>query len=169
MAVLSDSTLKGLALNGLVSPFNPAHVSPCSIDLTLGTEIQVESLDDKMGPWLSMDITDPYFLKPKEFVLACTAETVSIPDNCSGQILLRSSAARAGYQHSLAGWLDPGFEGQVTLEICNQLLLHQLPLQAGQRLLQLIIFSLDMEAAFPYDLVGNYQNQTGATVSNLNF
>lgn len=169
MAVLSDNALANLALNGLVEPFIPAHLSPCSIDLTLGDQIQVESLDDHGNGWVPLSISDPYFLRPKEFILASTAERVSIPENCSGQILLRSSAARAGYQHSLAGWLDPGFEGEVTLELCNQLLLHTLPLQAGQRLLQLIIFSLDAPPARSYSEVGNYQNQTGPTVSNLNF
>ena len=169
MAVLSDSTLKDLAFNGLVSPFNPRALSPCSIDLTLGSEIQIECLDDKMGPWLSMDITDPYRLKPKQFILAHTAETITIPDGYSGQILLRSSAARAGFNHALAGWIDPGFHGQITLELTNQLQLHDLEIHAGQRLLQLIIFSLDTPPARPYDLVGNYQHQTGATISNLNF
>lgn len=169
MAVLSDNALANLATNGLVEPFNSAHLSPCSIDLTLGNRIKVESLDDHNSGWVEMDITEPYFLRPKEFVLASTAETVSIPESCSGQILLRSSAARAGYQHSLAGWLDPGFTGEVTLEICNQLLLHTLPLQAGQRLLQLIIFSLDAPPARSYSVTGNYQNQTGPTLSNLNF
>ena len=169
MAVLSDSTLKDLAFNGLVSPFNPANVSPCSIDLTLGNEIQIECLDDKMGPWLSIDITDPYRLRPKQFILAHTAETIFIPDGYSGQILLRSSAARAGFNHALSGWIDSGFHGQITLELTNQLQLHDLEIQAGQRLLQLIIFSLDAPPARPYGMVGNYQNQTGATVSNLNF
>ena len=169
MAVLSDNTLHDLARDGLISPYNPAYVSPCSIDLTLGSEIQIECLDDKMGPWLSMDITDPYRLKPKQFILAHTAETITIPDGYSGQILLRSSAARAGFNHALAGWIDPGFHGQITLELTNQLQLHDLEIHAGQRLLQLIIFSLDTPTTRPYGMVGNYQNQTGATISNLNF
>ena len=169
MTVLSDNALRDLALDGLVSPYNPAHISPCSIDLTLGNQIQVESLDDNGNGWVPMDITEPYFLKPKQFILAHTAETITIPDGYSGQILLRSSAARAGFNHALAGWIDPGFHGQITLELTNQLQLHDLEIHAGQRLLQLIIFSLDAPPADSYSQVGNYQHQTGATISNLNF
>lgn len=169
MAVLSDNALANLALDGLVEPFDATALSPCSIDLHIGSQIQVESLDDNGNGWVPMDITDPYFLKPKQFILAHTAETIFIPDGYSGQILLRSSAARAGFNHALAGWIDPGFCGQITLELTNQLQLHDLEIQAGQRLLQLIVFSLDTPPARPYGMVGNYQNQTGATISNLNF
>jgi len=169
MSVLSDNTLHDLARDGLVSPYNPAHVSPCSIDLTLGKEIQIECLDDKMGPWLSIDITDPYRLRPGQFVLAHSMQTVFIPDDCAGQVALRSSAARMGLDHALSGWIDSGFCGEITFELKNQLQLHDIELKAGMRLLQLIIFKLDAPPARPYGMVGNYQNQTGATISNLNF
>lgn len=169
MAVLSDNALANLAANGLVTPFIPEALSPCSIDLHIGSKVQVESLDDHGNGWVELDITEPYFLKPKQFVLASTLETVKIPDGYSGQILLRSSAARAGYNHALAGWIDPGFHGQITLELTNQLQLHDLELTSGMRLLQLIIFNLDAVPAHSYSEVGNYQNQTGPTISNLNF
>ncbi len=169
MTVLSDQALTDLASNGMVKPFDSESVSPCSIDLRLGSQIQVESLDDNGNGWVPMDITAGYLLKPKQFVLAHTRETVTIPDGYSGQILLRSSAARAGFNHALSGWCDPGFSGQITLELTNQLQLHDLRICAGQRLLQLIIFGLDTPPALSYELTGNYQNQTGATISNLNF
>lgn len=169
MTVLSDNALANLAVNGLVEPFDVTAISPCSIDLHIGSKIQVESLDDNGNGWVELDITDPYFLKPKQFVLAHTAETITIPDGYSGQILLRSSAARAGYNHALAGWIDPGFSGQITLELTNQLQLHDLELTAGMRLLQLIIFNLNDPPFRSYSEVGNYQHQTGPTLSNLNF
>ena len=50
-----------------------------------------------------------YVLMPGQFILAHTAETVRIPDNCAAMLLLRSSAARAGFEHSFSGWCDPGF------------------------------------------------------------
>ncbi len=169
MTVLSDNALLNLAIDGLVDPFDSDLLSPCSIDLRLGSQIQVESLDDNGNGWVPMDITTPYLLRPKQFVLAHTAETINIPDGYSGQILLRSSAARAGFNHALAGWIDPGFSGQITLELTNQLQLHDLSICAGQRLLQLIVFKLDTIPNRSYALTGNYQHQTKATISNLNF
>ena len=120
MVVLNDSALHHEADQGMVKPYNPLHVSPCSIDLTLGDKILIESLDQNGNGWVEIDITNPYQLKPKQFILATTAETVRIPDDLSGQIILRSSAARAGWNHALAGWIDPGFNGQITLELTNQ-------------------------------------------------
>lgn len=168
MTVLNDSTLRRYASSGMVQPFNPQHISPCSVDLTLGNEILVESLDMNTNGWVPMDITEPYDLKPKQFILATTAETIKLPDDVSAQIILRSSAARAGWNHALSGWIDPGWSGQITLELTNQRQLSFLSVQAGQRLVQLVCFKLNQPAAMPYGLTGNYQNQVGVTPSNNN-
>ena len=117
---------------------------------------------------MPIDITEPYQIKPKQFFLATTAETVSIPDDLSAQIILRSTAARAGFNHALAGWIDPGFRGQITLELTNQLQLHDLTVQAGMRLVQLVVFQLNYPVTNSYRVLGNYQGQQGVTPSNLN-
>ena len=95
------------------------------------------------GDWFEVDLTERgYALDPGEFILAHTAETITIPDDCSAMVLLRSSAARAGYEHSLAGWCDPGFSGQITLELRNNLRFRHLPVSAGLRLCQLVVHKL---------------------------
>ena len=166
--VLNDSALHHHADKGMVKPYNPLHVSCCSIDLTLGDEILVESLDMNSNGWVPVSIKEPYQLKPKQFILATTAETVRIPDDLLGQIILRSSAARAGWNHALAGWIDPGFNGQITLELTNQKQLNFLEIQAGMRLVQLVCFKLNVPASSPYYKVGNYCDQVGPTPSNNN-
>ena len=167
--VLSDTSINALCEDhGVITPFNPDLLSVCSYDLTLGNTIKVESLDPHNDGWVEVDITDGYLIQPKQFILAHTAETIRLPRDVSGQIVLRSSAARLGWNHCLAGWCDPSFHGQVTLELKNQLQLHPLTIQAGQRLVQMIFFKLDRTPAAGYDQVGNYQHQTGVTVSNNN-
>ena len=170
--ILSDKTLQQLAFNGLVEPFIQDNVQGSSIDLTLGTEIKVESQGGQQGTWTNVDISGPsggYDLAPGEFILAHTEETISIPEGCAAMVLLRSSAARAGYEHSLAGWCDPGFTGQLTLELRNNLRYHHLPVAPGMRLCQLIVHKLDKQAVAHYGIRGNYQGQTGVTASNDNF
>jgi len=54
---------------------------------------------------------DPYYLAPSEFVLAETIETFNLPDDISAQFVLKSSRAREGLNHLLAGWCDPGWHG----------------------------------------------------------
>ena len=65
MVVLNDSALHHEADKGMVSPYNPLHVSPCSIDLTLGDKILIESLDQNSNGWCEIDITKPYQFKPR--------------------------------------------------------------------------------------------------------
>lgn len=166
--ILNDASLHSYASNGMVTPFTPQHVSPCSIDLTLGDKILIESLDQDSNGWVSVDITKPYHLRPGQFILATTAENITLPSYLSAQIILRSSAARAGWDHCLAGWIDPGWNGQITLELRNNRQLHNLTIQAGMRLVQLVCFELSSSAINPYSVNGNYQNQQGVTPSNLN-
>ena len=167
--ILSDKTLTDLAIGGLVRPMFPANVQGSSIDLTLGDTIKVEAPVGSGGKWFEASIKDAYDLAPGEFILAHTEETITIPEGCAAMVLLRSSAARAGYEHSLAGWCDPGFTGQLTLELRNNCRFHQLPVQAGMRLCQLIVHKLDAQAVAHYGIRGNYQGQTGVTASNDNF
>jgi deoxycytidine triphosphate deaminase len=84
-------------------------------------------------------------------------------------VLLRSSAARAGYEHSFAGWIDPGFRGTIVAELRNNLSNHMLPIEPGMRLLQVVLMQMTAAATQPYSVKGNYQDQTGATGSNYNF
>jgi len=167
--ILSDKSLTSLAFNGLVEPFIHDNVQGSSIDLTLGDTIKVEAPVGSGGKWFETSIKDAYDLAPGEFILAHTEETITIPEGCAAMVLLRSSAARAGYEHSLAGWCDPGFTGQLTLELRNNCRFHHLPVQAGMRLCQLIVHKLDAQAIAHYGIRGNYQGQTGVTASNDNF
>ncbi len=164
--ICNDYTLDTLARQGLVSPFNEQHLQPCSIDLTLGKHLKVENQDPAKPLWTDVELDETYFsMGPGEFVLAHTAETVKIPEDCCGDLVLRSSAARAGFDHCLSGLCDPGFEGQLTLELRNSLQYHYLKLEAGMRICQLVIHKLDHPSESPYGLRGSYQNQMGATES----
>ena len=168
--ILSDNSLYSLASEGMVTPFEQSNVQGSSIDLTLGNNIKVEAPTGSGGDWFEIDLSEQgYSLDPGEFILAHTEEVISVPEGCAAMVLLRSSAARAGYEHSLAGWCDPGFKGQITLELRNNLRFRHLPVKPGMRLCQLVVHKLDQHAANPYCLTGHYQNQMGVTASNNNF
>ena len=167
--IISDHQLWLLAQRGLVSPFIEENLQGSSIDLTLGDKIKVETSDGE-NLWVEMELQEAsYMLAPGEFILAHTEETVHIPEDCSAMMLLRSSAARAGYEHSLAGWCDPSFKGQLVCEIRNNLRYHSLPIRPGMRLLQLVLHQLDAPARQLYGERGSYQHQTGPTASNHKF
>lgn len=128
---LSDTEI--LDLNTLVlDPFNPNQVQPASYDMTLYPELLVP-MRSRKGAVLDIRTDDPgelvereilseggYLLKPGEAVLGCTNEIVKVPSWILARVEGKSTLGRLFLvTHCTAGFLDPGFEGQVTLEIVN--------------------------------------------------
>ena len=143
---------------GLVEPFNPDMVNPASIDVTLGSTILREggAGEDR---WVEVDIENGiYSLAPGEFVLAHTQELVRVPNNLECVFNLKSSRGREGYEHLMAGYIDPGFCGRVTLELVNVNRYHRLPLEHGMRIGQLRFARLDNLPLRSYAVTGRYQN-----------
>lgn len=108
----------------------------------------------------------PISIRPGEFVLASTQETISIPATLVGQVEGKSSWARRGLLvHVTAGFIDPGFHGTITLEIVNLSSVNIYP-RVGQRIAQLVVHRLDGEPEYPYgspELGSHYQGQTTTT------
>lgn len=108
---------------GIVAPHGPAAIQPASVDLTLSEDwfyrlrpgrvaIARERPEYEWDPSL--------MLRPGEFALAATAEWVEIPPEFVGRVEGKSTLARMGLiVHTTAGFIDPGFHGKITLELCN--------------------------------------------------
>jgi dCTP deaminase len=108
------------------------------------------------------------WINPGEFMLACTLETVHIPADLVAQVNGKSSLGRLGLSvHITAGFIDPGFQGQITLELhnCSQKII-QLPRR--MKICQLMLQRLATPAERPYghpSRKSKYQGQTGVTPS----
>ena len=103
-----------------------------------------------------------YELKSGEFLLGSTIESISMPDDHFGFIETKGDIARAGIQvHNADGHIDPGFIGNVTLEIKNNAN-HSILIYSNLPFAVLYVFKLTSKQAKPYQ--GKYQNQTGPTV-----
>jgi len=150
---------------GLVEPFDPEMVNPASIDVTLGATLLREggAGEDR---WVEVDIENGiYSLAPGEFVLAHTAEIVRVPPNLECVFNLKSSRGREGFDHLMAAYIDPGFHGQVTLELVNVNRFHRLPLEHGMRIGQLRFSTLDETPMRSYAVTGRYMNDQGVQAS----
>jgi len=163
MSVLCDWEIRTLCgSGGAVSPFSMEFVNPASLDVRLGNNIMVEVPEDRKLHLLELtDYTEeePYELTPGEFCLAETLETFRIPDRISAQFVLKSSRAREGYQHALAGWIDPGWVGsKLTLELKNNRRYRSLPLYPGMRIGQIVFHTMSQTPIKSYTEVGNYNN-----------
>ena len=144
----------------MVSPFDAKLVNPASLDLRLGLHLMVENIVDP--ELLRIDISDrtkddPYWLQPGEFCLAETLEIFNIPDDISSQFVLKSSRAREGYGHLLAGWVDPGFNSsRLTLELKNERMHNPLPLYPGLKIGQMVFYNMSSVPTHSYRQTGSY-------------
>jgi dCTP deaminase len=117
---------------------------------------------------------EPFILHPGEFVLGSTYEFVSLPDNVAARLEGKSSLGRLGLvTHSTAGFVDPGFNGHVTLELSNMATLP-IKLWPGMKIGQLCFFQLSSPSETPYGsekYLNRYQGQRGPTASRsfMNF
>lgn len=164
MSSIVDHQIRQLCRDmGLVEPFDPELINPASIDVTLGPDILVENDHGDFTP-ISIQDND-FYMPPGAFVLAATAEWVRVPNNLEAVFQLKSSRGREGYEHALAGYIDPGFHGRVTLELSNLRRFKELPLRAGMRIGQLRFAKIDAIPMRPYSVTGRYQGDEGVQTS----
>lgn len=146
------------------------HVQPCSLEVTLSPEFIWTDLEGRGVPVGEAQYLDSVYLCPGEFALGSTRESVNVPNDLVGFVHGKSSWARKGLLvHVTAGLLDPGFRGNITLELKN--VGHEsLNLEAGMRIAQLTFQQLTSPAMHPYGSPGldsHYQDQRGVTGSAL--
>jgi dCTP deaminase len=167
--ILQDSALRHL--EGSVFT-KGAHIGPSSVDLTLSSSFL--QLDPQYGGIYAGKevqyrpvppvVEDRITIPPHRFYLASTQEIIRLPDSLVGWICGRSSVGRIGLQVQNAGFIDAGFQGQITLELANQTH-YPITLKIGMRICQLVLARQEKPSEHPYD--GKYQRQIGATGSRL--
>ena len=170
--ILSDKTImKMLEEKSLViSPLTDGQIQPASVDIRLGNTFSI--VDDSPSGVITLEneiryktiTADTYLIMPGQFVLATTMEYFELPDNLTAFVEGRSSLGRMGLFIQNAGWVDPGFKGEITLELFNANRCA-IELKTGRRVGQLVFAKMDDTALNPYN--GKYQGQTGATGSRV--
>ena len=168
--ILSDKTIMKMLEEGTlgISPLEEGQIQPASVDVRLGDTFSIVE-DSSTGKITLEDSikyktikTDTYVLLPGQFVLATAKEYFKLPDNLTAFVEGRSSLGRMGLFIQNAGWVDPGFSGEITLELFNASR-FAIELHAGNRIAQLVLAKTGKAAVHPYS--GKYLNQSGATGS----
>ena len=191
MSVLPDYEIRALGA-ALINPFDPERVQPASYDLALADEILIPrsgiyvpdppdidlrsyDMDAYMirSRLLALDghryaehTKDGYILRPGRCILASTTETLRVPSDLVARVEGKSSIGRLFLTaHVTAGFIDSGFRGQVTLEICN-LGPWRVLLRPSMKIAQVNFTRLSSSCERPYGSPGlgnHYQNQYGPT------
>jgi dCTP deaminase len=154
-----DRWIREWGRSGGVTPFEENQVNAASYDVRVSDHWICPTRDPE-------ELHAPSIkLFPGEVVLASSMEYVRIPRDVACDLKLKSTLGRLWINHSLAGWCDPGFEGEITLELQN---LGPQPfiLEAGRRIAQLIFIAMESEPDVAYGDPGSsshYQGQRGTT------
>ena len=177
---MSDGEIKqAMAIGQLkIDPLdNPeTQIQPASIDLRLDQgflryprNLKLVNLGEGEPPHMRKIPSSQLRLEPGEFALGTTIETVTLSPYLAARVEGRSSLGRSGLAvHIPAGFIDPGFSGQITLELVN-LTRHTIVVRSGLRICQLCVFRMHKPAERPYgeERGSKYQGQIGATGSRL--
>jgi dCTP deaminase len=179
--VLSDTAITRLIDAGRIAidPYDPALMQPASLDVRVDRLFRV--FRNSRYPYIDVkqpqeDLTEivevadgePFILHPGEFVLGSTLERVRLPDDLVARLEGKSSLGRLGLLiHSTAGFIDPGWDGHVTLELSN---VANLPITIypEMKIGQLSFVQMAEPTAHPYGSTGlgsKYQGQRGPTPS----
>lgn len=156
-----------------IEPFNKEQVQPASYDMKLGLKYRYYTANedqpfDTIDPrssdrrtWLDEIPEEGIVLGSKSFILASTVERIRIPSDLVGRVEGKSSLARMGlFVHVTAGFVDPGFEGHITLELFNGNHFG-IKLYSGMKICQMSFERLVSAAEKPYGTGtgAKYQNQ----------
>lgn len=179
--ILSDRSIKEELASGriVITPLDEKDIQPASVDLRLGTDFRV--FRNSRYPYIDPTIhqeglteaiiaseEEPFILHPGEFALGTTLERIQLPDDLLGRLDGKSTLGRVGLMiHSTAGYVDPGWDGHLTLELTN---VSNLPvlLFPGMRIGQISFTQMTTAVDVPYGdprLGSHYQGQVGATPS----
>jgi len=180
--VLSDRTIRRFLEEGRIGiePYDEELLQPSSVDVRVDRLFRVfrnsrypyidvkEPMEDLTELVEVSDEHQPFILHPGEFVLGSTLERIRLPDDLVARLEGKSSLGRLGLLiHSTAGFIDPGWDGHVTLELSN---VANLPITiyVGMKIGQLSFMQLTEQAENPYGTVAigsKYQGQAGPTPS----
>ncbi len=171
--ILSGKTISKKIEEGhlTIDPLDSIQIQPASVDLRLGNHFLL--IEEDENTIISLETSAKYkemvvtngemIIPPHTFLLATTKETIELPNDLTAFVEGRSSIGRLGLFIQNAGWVDPGFKGEITLELYNA---NKLPiaLPIGRRICQLVIAEVDQETN---GYIGKYAHQKGATASRV--
>ncbi|PSP75291.1 dCTP deaminase [Halobacteriales archaeon QS_1_68_20] len=184
--ILSDADIRRRLEDGdlVIEPLDDPElqIQPASVDLRLGREfLEFENANipcihpgserevDEYVREVVVDRDAEFVLHPGDFVLGTTVEQVEIPADLIAHVEGRSSLGRlAVVVHATAGLCDPGYQGQITLELSN-LGTAPVALSPGMRISQLTFTELTSPAERPYgsERGSKYQGQSGPQASRI--
>lgn len=182
-SVLSDGEIREALLSGEIdiSGYFPLYVGPSSLDIHMnnhakvmsaGTDynrkIYVDKKEETEKLFAEIEGWDDITIYPKEFYILSSIEKVKLSPNISAFVCGRSSLARIGLNIHMAGFIDPGFEGTITLEVTN-FTNYPIVIPRDTRIGQIVFMRTGRSCEVPYGKKtdSKYQGQVGPTLTKM--
>jgi dCTP deaminase len=148
--IKNDKWITEFASGGGITPFNPEAVNPASYDISIGEQVILYPSNDKTKrqEW-KLNNQGSLFLQPGEKALVVSLETIKTPNDIAVTVRLKSSLARQMIISPIGLFIDPGFEGRITLCLIN-LGVDRYELKEGRRIGQFIFNMMNAPAEIPY-------------------
>lgn len=183
IVIFSDRTIKDAIAEGRISiePYDETFVQPSSVDLRVDRYFRVfenhkyphidpRKRQEDLTTIVEVSGDEPFVLHPGEFVLGSTLERVRLGDDVVARLEGKSSLGRLGLLiHSTAGFVDPGFDGYLTLELSNVATLP-IAIYPEMKIGQISFYQMTTPAEHPYgskEAGSKYQGQRGPTPSRV--
>lgn len=163
--------------DGTVVGSDPSLVNTASLDIRLGDTLLVErsgyfwdcepsvldySTRENFEACRVKLTEEGFVLQPGQFVLGCTVESFNFPNDLAALYRSKSTMGRMALEHMDAGWVDPGFNGVLTLELKNEFQYHSVRIRPGDRIGQLIFMrGVPVNQEDSYATTGNYNGAAG--------
>ena len=183
--MLSDGEIQDAMESGhiTIEGVSTPYIGPASVDLHLDNKAMILNasemssmdgsvMDVRKDNQKRFDVFDNWnklIVLPGEFYILSTREMIGVSAQYSGFVHGRSSLARLGLNIHMAGFVDPGFKGNITLEVTN---FTKIPiaLYSGMRIGQIVFMKMDKPSKVPYSMKkdAKYQRQMGPTLSLSN-
>ena len=180
--VLSDRSIKEEIARGrlVIQPLEDVDIQPASVDVHLDRRlinfraaqqqsfIDVRRSMESISEVVDLEDDKPFYLQPAEFVLVSTLEHIALPGDIVGRLEGRSSLARIGLlMHSTAGYVDPGWQGHLTMQLTS---VARLPITLYYRMkigqISFLRLSTPAERLYGDERLGSkYQGQVDPTAS----
>lgn len=151
--ILGYTEINELIDAGLIEHCSRKSVNSNSLNVTLSDKFLLETVpvppesshisqpviefSERESPFF-LEVEGSVLLPPGGFALASLVEKITLPDDITAHVMLRSSAARMGIEHSYAGFGDSGYSGHLTLELKNFLRYHAIRLRGGDQICQIV-------------------------------
>ena len=160
---LNDRQLANWCVNGGIFPFAHTNINQASIDLRWSGRLRTPNA--RRQDWNDSESYKWYILEPNNVYLLDTLETINMPRDCSGLVLLKTKMGRGATFLGHVGWVDPGFSGTLTFQL-HHVFPFDRKIVKEERIVQLVLLRMDEPSQTSYKDTGNYYGQKEPTIPN---